>query len=89
MTLASGIAGDDGALPIRANARVSGATVKAGGTVRYPLGEGRGAYLVPATGKVEVNGVAAEARDGVAIRDVAEIAVVAIEDSEIILVDAA
>ena len=89
VTLASGIAGDDEALPIRTNARVSGATVKAGETVRYSLGDGRSAYLVPATGKVEVNGVAAEARDGVAIRDVEEIAVTAINDSEIILVDAA
>jgi len=89
VTLASGISGDDDALPIRANARVSGVTVKAGDTVRYPLAEGRNAYLVPATGRVEVNGVAAEARDGVAIRDVTEIAVTAIEDSEIILVDAA
>jgi hypothetical protein len=89
VTLASGMNGDDGALPIRANARVSGVTVKAGETVSYALGEGRSAYLVPATGRVEVNGVAAEARDGVAIRDVNEIAVTATEDSEIILVDAA
>ncbi|MCF2513488.1 pirin family protein [Sphingomonas sp. G124] len=89
VTLASGMGGDDGALPIRANARVSGVTVKAGETVRYSLGEGRNAYLVPATGRVEVNGVAAGARDGVAIRDVDEIAVTAINDSEIILVDAA
>ena len=89
VTLASGMKGDDGALPIRANARVSGVTVKAGETVSYALGEGRSAYLVPATGRVEVNGVAAEARDGVAIRDVEEIAVTATEDSEIILVDAA
>jgi hypothetical protein len=89
VTLASGMSGDDGALPIRANARVSGVTVKAGETVSYALGEGRSAYLVPATGRVEVNGVAAEARDGVAIRDVNEIAVTATEDSEIILVDAA
>jgi redox-sensitive bicupin YhaK (pirin superfamily) len=89
VTLASGMNGDDDALPIRTNARVSGVTVKAGETVRYSLGEGRSAYLVPATGKVEVNGVAAEARDGVAIRDVSEIAVTAINDSEIILVDAA
>ncbi len=89
VTLASGLSGDDGALPIRASARVVGATVKAGETARYPLAEGRSAYLVPATGKVEVNGVAAAARDGVAIRDIPEIAVTAIEDSEIILVDAA
>ena len=89
VTLASGMAGDEGALPIRANARVSGVTVKAGETVGYSLAPGRHAYLVPATGRVEVNGVEAEARDGVAVRDVAEISVTALEDSEIILVDAA
>jgi len=89
VTLASGLPEDDGALPIRTPARVAGATVRAGETVTYKLGEGRHAYLVPATGAIEVNGVAANARDGVAIRDVAEIAITAREDSEVVLVDAA
>jgi redox-sensitive bicupin YhaK (pirin superfamily) len=89
VTLASGLAEDDGALPIRTPARVAGATVRAGETVTYKLGEGRHAYLVPATGVIEVNGVAANARDGVAIWDVAEIAITAREDSELVLVDAA
>jgi redox-sensitive bicupin YhaK (pirin superfamily) len=89
VTLASGMANDKDALPIRTNARVAGATIKAGETLRYALGEGRSAYLVPATGKIEVNGVEAKARDGLAIRDEAEIAVTAIEDSEVVLVDAA
>jgi len=89
VTLASGMANDNDALPIRTNARVAGATIKAGETLRYALGEGRSAYLVPATGKIEVNGVEAKARDGLAIRDEAEIAVTALEDSEVVLVDAA
>lgn len=89
VTLASGFANDNDALPIRTDARVAGATIKAGETVRYTLDEGRSAYLVAATGKIEVNGVEAKARDGVAIRDEAEIAVTAIEDSEVVLVDAA
>ena len=89
VTLASGMANDNDALPIRTNARVAGATIKAGETLRYALGEGRSAYLVPATGKIEVNGVEAKARDGLAIRDEAEIAVTAIEDSEFVMVDAA
>lgn len=89
VTLASGFANDNDALPIRTDARVAGATIKAGETVRYTLDEGRSAYLVAATGKIEVNGVQAKARDGVAIRDEAEIAVTAIEDSEVVLVDAA
>jgi quercetin 2,3-dioxygenase len=89
VTLASGLPGDEDALPIRTSARVAGATVRAGETVTYRLGEGRYAYLVPATGAIEVNGVPANARDGVAVKDVAEIAITAKEDAEIVLVDAA
>lgn len=89
VTLASGLPGDDGALPIRASARVAGATLKAGDTVEYEIGAGRHIYLVPATGAIEVNGVEAKARDGVAIKDVDRIAIKAVEDSEVVLVDAA
>lgn len=87
VTLASGLPEDADALPIRASARVAGTTVRAGETITYVLGEGRNAYLVPATGAIEVNGVAANARDGVAVRDVAEIRITAKEDAEIVLVD--
>ncbi|MGE5271920.1 MAG: pirin family protein, partial [Thiohalocapsa sp.] len=55
--LASGQAGDDDALPIRTDARVLGATLKAGETAQYPLTPERHAYVVPASGAVEVNGV--------------------------------
>ena len=89
VTLASGLSGDEDALPIRTDARVAGATVKAGETAEYVVGAGRHVYLVPATGAIEVNGVAAKARDGVAIKDVAKIAIKAVEDSEVVLVDAA
>jgi redox-sensitive bicupin YhaK (pirin superfamily) len=44
---------------------------------------------VPAVGSVEVNGVFANARDGVAIRDEAKLKITALEDSELVLVDAA
>jgi quercetin 2,3-dioxygenase len=90
VTLASGIPGDEDALPIRTSARVAGATLRAGEAVTYRLGEGRHAYLVSATGAIEVNGVPAKARDGVAIRDVAEISIKAVDqDAELVLVDAA
>lgn len=89
VTLASGVEGDKDVLPIRADGRVAGATLKAGETAEYQLGEGRYAYLVPATGVIEVNGVKANARDGVAIRDEATIRVTALEDAELVLVDAA
>jgi redox-sensitive bicupin YhaK (pirin superfamily) len=89
VVLASGFGNDDDALPIRTDARVVGATLKAGETAEYPLGKDRRAYLVPATGAIEIDGVRANARDGVAISDLDVIRVTAIEDSEIVLVDAA
>jgi redox-sensitive bicupin YhaK (pirin superfamily) len=89
VTLASGIEGDADALPIRTDARVLGANLKAGDTAEYTLGGKRHAYLVPAKGKVEVNGVALDARDGAAIADVETIRVTAVEDAEVVMVDAA
>ncbi|MCY1360740.1 Quercetin 2,3-dioxygenase [compost metagenome] len=89
VTLASGIDEGSDALPIRANARLAAATLKAGQSAEYRLEKGRKAYLVAATGRYEVNGVAAEARDGVAVRDVEVLSFTASEDSEIVLVDVA
>jgi len=89
VTLASGFAEDEGALIIRTPARVVGATLKAGETAEYPLGADRKAYLVPATGAVEIDSVRVNARDGAAISNVETLKVTAIEDSEIVLVDVA
>jgi redox-sensitive bicupin YhaK (pirin superfamily) len=87
VTLASGIEGDTDALPIRTDARVAGATLKAGETVEYTLGSERSAYLVPATGAIEVNGVRLNARDGAAVQQEEVLSIKALEDSEIVLVD--
>jgi hypothetical protein len=87
--LASGFANDNEALPIRADARVMGATVKAGERLTLELDPSRHAYLVPATGAVEVGGVRIEARDGAAITDLATVEIVGLEDAEIVVVDAA
>ena len=89
VTLASGLPGDTDALPIRTDARVAGATLQAGQTVEYALGRDRHVYLVPAAGRVEVNGVRAAAGDGVAVRDESVLRVTALEDTEVVLVDAA
>jgi quercetin 2,3-dioxygenase len=86
--LASGFTSDPEALPIRAEARVLGATLKAGETAKYELAPRRHVYLVPAQGSVEVNGVRIGTRDGAAITDEALLAVKALEDAEIVLVDA-
>jgi redox-sensitive bicupin YhaK (pirin superfamily) len=87
VTLASGFDDDPDALPIRANARVLGATLKGGEIAEYRLGANRRAYLVPAKGAVEVNGVRLEPRDGAAIEDERVLTVTALDDAEIVLVD--
>ena len=89
VTLASGFKDDTDALPIRTDARVLGATLKAGETTTYALGKDRSGYLVPAVGSVEVNGVKLNARDGAGIKDEDVITVTALEDAELVLVDAA
>ena len=89
VTLASGFATDEDALPIRADARVLGTTLKAGESAEYSADKARHLYLVPAAGAIEVNGVRVNARDGAAIRDEATLRITALEDSELVLVDAA
>ncbi|MGH8395842.1 MAG: pirin family protein, partial [Pseudomonas sp.] len=89
VTLASGKAGDSESLRIRADARLVAANLKAGESAEYRLDNGRRAYLVPATGVIEVNGLRAQARDGVAVEDEQVLRVTAVEDSEIVLVDLA
>jgi redox-sensitive bicupin YhaK (pirin superfamily) len=89
VTLASGFDSDADALPIRTDARVVGATLKAGETAEYALGAERHGYVVPAAGVVEVNGVKLNARDGAAIHRVETLRVTALEDAELVLVDAA
>jgi quercetin 2,3-dioxygenase len=84
--LASGYEGDDG-LPIRADARVLGATLKTGAALDHTVAEGRHAYLVPATGRVQIGDVTANMRDGVAF-SAGKFTIVAAEDSELVLVDA-
>jgi redox-sensitive bicupin YhaK (pirin superfamily) len=87
VTLASGFKSDTEALPIRTDARVLGATLKAGETLEYSLGRDRHGYLVPATGVVDVNGVRIETRDGAAIEKEAILKITALENSELVLVD--
>jgi redox-sensitive bicupin YhaK (pirin superfamily) len=89
VTLASGMEGDDGALPINADARVIGATLRAGDSVTYETAPARHAYLVAALGRARIGEVQVGTRDGAAITGLDAITITAIEDSEIVLVDAA
>lgn len=87
VTLASGLPGDDEALPIRAEARLAAATLEQGQSADYQIAEGRRVYLVPASGQIGVNGVTVSAGDGVAVRDEARLTVRALENSEVVLVE--
>jgi redox-sensitive bicupin YhaK (pirin superfamily) len=89
ITLASGFEDDADALPIRTDARVLGATLKQGESTDYAAPASRHLYLVPATGAIEINGVRVNARDGAAITGEAGLKITALEDSELVLVDAA
>jgi quercetin 2,3-dioxygenase len=89
VALASGFEDDTEALPLRTDARVLGATLNAGESTDYALAANRYAYLVPASGKVDINGVKLDARDGAAIRDETVLRVTALEDAELVLVDTA
>lgn len=86
--LASGYPEDAAALPIRADARLLGATLRAGERVRQQLRPGSHAYLVVASGSIEVQGESMGAQDGAAITDLEAIDVVALEDSELVMVEA-
>lgn len=88
VTLASGFAEDEGALKINAAARILGATLGEGETAELRIEPARHVYLVAAEGAIEVNGVRAEARDGVAVTGEERIAIRALAPTEIVLVDA-
>jgi len=78
---------DDGALTIHADAKVLGATLKAGSTLSYQADPARHLYVVPSA-KVRINGVEAGPRDGVAITGEDRITIEAEADAELVLVDA-
>lgn len=88
VTLASGFADDDGALPINAAARVMGATLKSGEQVSLALDPARHLYLVGLGAPIRVNGVEAQPRDGVAVTGEDQLVIEALGDAEIVAVDA-
>lgn len=89
--LASGRQDDaaTGALPLNADAALLAGTIRKGETVRLPIAPGRGLYLVPATGAVDVNGVRVSTRDGATISEESEAEITATADTELVVVDVA
>jgi redox-sensitive bicupin YhaK (pirin superfamily) len=87
VTLASGLPGDENALPIRADARVLGATLNAGESVSHSLSTRSQVYLVAARGSLRVNADAVDTGDGVAIADAPQVLVEATTDAEVVMVE--
>jgi len=88
--LASGRASDavnTEALRINQDAAVYGATLGAGSETVHILAPGRRAYMVPAAGSVEVNGVAVAERAGAAVTDEDRLVIRARTDAELVLLD--
>jgi quercetin 2,3-dioxygenase len=89
VALASGFPEDADALPIRTDARVLGAHLKAGDSLAYEAKPERHLYVVAATGAVDLNGVELNTRDGAAITGESVLTFTAKEDAELVMVDAA
>ena len=87
IVLASGREDGD-ALPIRTDASVLAARIDAGQSILYPADPARHQYLVAPAGRVRINGHEAAPRDGIAVTGEAEIVVEAIDDAEVVMVDA-
>ena len=86
--LASGDAEADDALPIRTDAKVAAATLAKGQSAVWNTSGERHQYLVAPKGRVTVNGREAQPRDGIAVTGESKIVVEALDDTEIVLVDA-
>ena len=86
--LASGDPEGDAALPIRCDAQVLAASLSAGESVSYVADPARHQYVVAPSGRIRINGQEAQPRDGIAITGLDRITVEAIDDTEVVMVDA-
>lgn len=95
--VASGLAEHPQALRLHANAAVWAGSLSGGSRVRHHFAADRGGYLVPIGGRIRVvspggagEGASeqdADPRDGIAIADVAEVEINALDDVDLVLVD--
>jgi hypothetical protein len=88
VVVASGRDDADDALPIRSDARVLAAKLNAGQSVTYATEPERHLYLVAPSGRLKVNGHEAQARDGVAVTGETAVTIEALDDAEVVMVDA-
>jgi redox-sensitive bicupin YhaK (pirin superfamily) len=86
VVLASGYPEDVDALAIRADARVLGASLAAGQCISYEFPPGGKAYVVAVRGRLQINQLALDARDGASIQGEQSLQVTAFADTEIVMV---
>jgi redox-sensitive bicupin YhaK (pirin superfamily) len=79
--------GAGGALHIKQNVFLYASLLDAGATVNHTLAPGRNAWLQLARGSMQVNGVAMNAGDGLAVSSEAVLTLLAGSDSEFLLFD--
>lgn len=79
--------GADDSLVIKQDAKVMGATLRAGDTLSYTVDPRRHGYLVLAAGSISLNGHVLNARDGAAITGAETLELKGIQDAEIVFVD--
>lgn len=78
---------EDGALDIHQDAKLYGAILDKGQSVRHDLAPNRGAWLQVASGSVDLNGQRLDAGDGAAIENESSLEITAADPSEILLFD--
>ncbi|NQV50480.1 MAG: pirin family protein [Candidatus Marinimicrobia bacterium] len=74
-------------LNIYQNAAIYAGVIKKGQSFDMSIETNRHVYMVAATGSITVNGQNATARDGIHIKDIKQIKIIATEDAEIVLAD--
>jgi len=88
-TLASGYSDDlaNGALEIRADACILGATLETGHDLQNATPRGYKAYLVASRGKLIINGIKINERDGIAISEEDRITITADQNAKLIIAE--
>jgi quercetin 2,3-dioxygenase len=88
VTLASGLDGDQDALPIRSDARVVAVALKAGEMVVYRFAPGsRRGFMAASRGRLRINDLPIGPGAGAAIRDEPSVRITCVDDAEALLLD--
>lgn len=85
--LASGLPEDSGAMPLRSASRVVGVRLTVGARFRYSLAPRRYAYILAASGVIEVGATRIGRGEAAAVRDETSLDIIAVKGAEIVIID--